>query len=313
MDLIDVAIVGGGPAGLTAANTLARQLHTAVVFDSKTYRNAGAAHMHMVLTWDHKSPSEYRAAARQNISANYSTIQFADVAVIKIEKESDIFKVHDGNGKVWSFRKVILAVGSANTYPDIEGYEQLWKKRIFHCLFCHGYEDRDAPSSGVLVVSPVNAPLAAHMAQNAAQLTNQVTLYTNGDEAVQAGLQPIVSTLTESKFNIETRKIKRLLANDRDNSVTVEFDDGSSKEEKFLVHNPQTSPQGPFVDQLGLAITPMGDIQADGPFYQTSVSGIFAVGDCSTPYKVVPSAITSGCNAGVAASAEIQAAKYTQS
>lgn len=182
----------------------------------------------------------------------------------------------------------------------------------FHCLFCHGYEDRDAPSSGVLVVPPVNGALAAHMAQNAAQLTDQVTLYTNGSADVKAELEPIVSTLIKSKFHVETRQIKRLVGNDEANSVTVEFVDGSSKEEKFLVHNPQTRPQGPFASQLGLAVTPAGDIQAEGPFFQTSVPGVFAVGDCSTPYKVIPSAITSGCNAAVMVSAEIQGAKYTQ-
>jgi gliotoxin/aspirochlorine biosynthesis thioredoxin reductase len=182
----------------------------------------------------------------------------------------------------------------------------------FHCLFCHGYEDRGAPSSGVLVVQAVNAALGAHMAQNAAQLTNEVTLYTNGDDAVLSELKPMVGGLDQSKFKSDTRKIKQLAAGDAEDSVIVEFDDGTTKSEKFLVHNPQTTAQGPFVAQLGLATTPGGDIQADGPFYQTSVPGVYAVGDCSTPYKVTPSSITSGCNAAVAAAAEIQAAKYSE-
>lgn len=182
----------------------------------------------------------------------------------------------------------------------------------FHCLFCHGYEDRDAPSSGVLVVPPISGGLAVHMAQSAAQLTERVTLYTNGNADVTAELKPLVSSLVESKFYVEARQIKRLISKES-GWVTVEFADGSSKQEKFLVHNPQTKPQGPFVSQLGLATTPLGDIQTEGPFFQTTVPGVFAVGDCSTPYKVIPSAITSGCNAGVMASADIQASKYAQS
>lgn len=148
------------------------------------------------------------------------------------------------------------------------------------------------------------------MAQNAAQLTEKVTLYTNGDDAVASELKPMVSTFIQSKFGIEERKIKQLIPDG--DSVTVEFEDGSSKVERFLVHNPETTAQGPFVEQLGLATNPGGDIKADGPFYGTSVPGVYAVGDCSTPYKVVPSSITSGCNAAVAVSAEIQAAKYAQ-
>jgi thioredoxin reductase len=131
MDFIDVAIIGGGPTGLTAANTLARQVHKAVVYDNNSYRNSGASHMHMVLTWDHKNPQKYRPAARKSIQENYSIIEFASVAVDEIDKVSDShFEVHDSNGDVKKFRKVILAVGLFNIFSDIDGYAELWKRRM---------------------------------------------------------------------------------------------------------------------------------------------------------------------------------------
>lgn len=131
MEMIDVAIIGGGPAGLTAAGTLARQLHTAVVFDSQVYRNAKATHMHMVPGWENRDPKEFRASAKRDIISNYMTLQFSDVAVAKIEKKSDShFVVMDANNKEWNFRKVILAVGSSNIFPPIEGYEKLWADRM---------------------------------------------------------------------------------------------------------------------------------------------------------------------------------------
>lgn len=196
-------------------------------------------------------------------------------------------------------------------------YSLTYTTNSYHCLFCHGYEDRDAPSSGVLAVPPVGPAVAVHMAHNAAQLTDRVTIYTNGDAEVEAELRPLVSPLPASRFGLETRPIRRLVPGGEDGagsgSVTVEFADGSAaREESFLAHNPRTAPQGPFVAQLGLATTPLGDIRADTPFWQTSAPGVSAVGDCSTPYKVVASAVTSGCNAAVMASAEIQAAKYSQ-
>ncbi|KAK7753105.1 hypothetical protein SLS62_004836 [Diatrype stigma] len=308
MELIDVAIIGGGPAGLTAASTLARQLHTAVVFDSRTYRNVAVTHMHMVPTWDHDDPKKFRGEAREDIETHYSTVQFADVPVTKVEKKSDFeFEIHDANGKSWGFRKVILAVGCSDTYPSIEGYDQLWTKKIFHCLFCLGYEDRGARSAGVLAVAPLLMPaLAIHSAENAAQLSNEVTIYTHGN----AELADQLESLVHGTFKVDRRPIKRLLEADGGQSVKVEFEDGSHREEKFLVHNPQTTVQGPFVAQLGISTTPMGDILAEAPMHQTSARGVFAAGDCITPYKVIPGAISSGCNAAVAVSTQLQAEKY---
>ncbi|KAJ8067654.1 hypothetical protein OCU04_003262 [Sclerotinia nivalis] len=131
MDFVDVAIIRGGPAGLTGAGALARQLHTAVVFDTQTYRNKKSTHMHMVPTWDHKDPEDFRAATKDSILARYSTIQFLDIGVTSIEKKTDChFILVDANAKEWNFRKIILAVGMTDTFPDSEGYVGIWTKRM---------------------------------------------------------------------------------------------------------------------------------------------------------------------------------------
>lgn len=131
MDSVDVAIIGGGSAGLTAAGALARQLHTAVVFDPQTYRNKNSTHMHMVPTWDHKDPKDFRAATKESILARYSTIQFLNIGVTSIEKKTDShFVLVDANAKEWNFRKIILAIGMTDTFPDVEGYAELWTKRM---------------------------------------------------------------------------------------------------------------------------------------------------------------------------------------
>ena len=64
---LDVAIIDGGPAGLTAAATFARQVHTVVVFDNNVYRDEGSYRLHTVPGWDHKDPKEFRATSRQQI------------------------------------------------------------------------------------------------------------------------------------------------------------------------------------------------------------------------------------------------------
>lgn len=81
-------------------------------------------------------------------------------------------------------------------------------------------------------------------------------------------------------------------------------------EEKFLVSQPLAVPNGQFVRQLGLATTPIGVIQAEAPYHQTSVRGVFVAEHCMTPYQVIPGAISSGCNAAVGASTQLQAELY---
>lgn len=168
----DVAIIGGGPAGLAAAATLARQLHTAVVFDSRQYRNAKATGMHMVPGHEGKNPADFRRESREGLS-KYPTIQFHDARIDKVEKKTvSEFLLTDFTSKSWKFRKLLLAVGSSDIFPDIDGYEPLWGERIFHCLFCKGYEDKGALFAGVLAVAPIPLPtemlvgLAVHAAES---------------------------------------------------------------------------------------------------------------------------------------------------
>lgn len=100
-DLVDVFIVGGGPAGLASAVSVARNLHTAIVFDSQSYRNQRTGHFHMLPTWDSKNPYAFRDTARQNTQDNYKTIFYKNVEIVKAKKtDVNLFKVTDKHGKV---------------------------------------------------------------------------------------------------------------------------------------------------------------------------------------------------------------------
>ena len=127
--LLDVLIIGGGPAGLSTAIGLARQLYTAVVFDSGKYRNGVVQHMHNVLTWDHANPADFRKKAREDILKRYTTIKFEDIEIKSVARTpKGQFEAIDANGKVWAGRKLVLATGVTDIMPDIKGYSQCWAK-----------------------------------------------------------------------------------------------------------------------------------------------------------------------------------------
>lgn len=129
MTIFDVLIIGGGPAGLSVATGLARQLHRAIVFDSGVYRNALASHMHNVASWDHKSPEEFRQAARERILSRYDTIQFENVEIKKVERNTEgCFNAVDSRDRVWTGKKLVFANGVRDIFPDIAGYGECWAR-----------------------------------------------------------------------------------------------------------------------------------------------------------------------------------------
>ncbi|KAJ5212203.1 uncharacterized protein N7498_003849 [Penicillium cinerascens] len=304
----DALIIGGGPAGLTAALTLARQQQSSIVFDAGTYRNDPADYMHLIPGFDHVKPSEFREKAKDNILSNYDQVQFKKIAVSSVRKDESNggFSLTDEAGNVWNGKKLILCNGVEDIYPNIDGYAECWGKGIFHCLFCKGYEERGCTSAGVLAVGGLSkTPLALHVARQISTLSQTVTIYTNGSEDLAKEVSAGFGTSTVMK--VESRKIKSLSKQHEKASVLLEFEDGSSVIEGFLAHTPETRPRGPFAEQLGLEQTPSGDIKAGPPFYQTTVKGVFAAGDSCGMMKNAPHAIFSGSLAGMGVSAQIAA------
>lgn len=186
----------------------------------------------------------------------------------------------------------------------------------FHCLFCHGYEERGAASAGVLAIGDIAAvPPALHLARSAAQLAKRVTIYTDGAQELADALTGGLRASERETIRTDTRPIAKLVKEEgNDTAVRIHFssDDAAAAAvapvtEGFLVHRPKTQINGPFAQQLGLQLTPQGDVFTTPPFYETSVPGVFAVGDCAAPGKIVANAIATGAFAGAGATAKLQA------
>ncbi|KAK5636072.1 hypothetical protein RRF57_011784 [Xylaria bambusicola] len=121
----DILIVGGGPAGLSAASSIVRQDHKTILFDSGMYRNRQSKYMHTVPGWDHQDPADFREKAKEDLGRYGSlTVKDAEVETLK-QREDGIFEA-TACGETWTGKKVILATGVEDIFPDIPGYSECW-------------------------------------------------------------------------------------------------------------------------------------------------------------------------------------------
>lgn len=134
--LYDCLIIGGGMAGLSAALSLVRTLHTAVVFDQGIHRNDQAPHLATIPTWDSQDPKRFREQTILNIQSKYNTVEFADVKLEKVTKLTEgpnegRFCVWDDKQRSWLGKKVILAMGVEDQLPKIPGFDECWTKGMY--------------------------------------------------------------------------------------------------------------------------------------------------------------------------------------
>jgi len=142
-DAFDVIIIGGGPAGMSAALILGRCRRKVLIVDSGKPRNRRSHAMHGYLTRDGMNPNELKAMARQELKT-YDTVVSIDGNAI------DAFKTDDGrfivvleDGQRYLSRKILLATGVVDDVPDIPGLDELYGTSVHHCPICDGYEWRD--------------------------------------------------------------------------------------------------------------------------------------------------------------------------
>ncbi|OAG12739.1 FAD/NAD(P)-binding domain-containing protein [Paraphaeosphaeria sporulosa] len=315
--IVDALIIGGGPAGLAASLAYARTRTTAIVFDSQSYRNEGITHMHTVPSRDHINPYEFRSIAREQITSRYPSVWFENVTITQAAKKQlgkenyDGFEVTDGEGQSYQGKKLILATGSRDVYPDIEGFKENWPQHIYQCLACDGFEQRGMPI-GILDCSPKTA----HFTNMALNFDARVTVLTNGAVPEVAAIKQQLRICEAWGAKVDSRKIKRLVNNGptHEEGVTVEFEEGEPLTLGFIAIKTATVNRSQdLIDQLGVeCVEPAmgGHIKIVNPmFNSTSVRGVFAGGDTCAPMKQVTISMADGLKAAAGAGIEIATEK----
>lgn len=284
MSRTDVAVVGGGPAGLAAALTLVRSLAKVVVFDDAAPpRNAASRGIRGLPGLDGHLPAALRDDARQEIE-RYGGATFVGQRVASIEAaEEGGFVVAPEGGDPIHAERVVLACGMRDRFPPIDGLADFWGATAIHCPFCDGIEHRGARWGIVANREGMQDPRIYRT------WTEDLVLFASDDLAFDAEQE---ARLARLGVPLERRAVRRCLGTDA-RLEAVELEDGTLVERDVLLLWPHQE-QTPLVDALSLPLDARGSVVVDAGF-RTGRAGVYAAGDLTyVDHQCVATAIHQG-------------------
>lgn len=293
----DVAIIGGGPAGLSAALALGRARKRVLLLDAGPRRNAAATHIHNFVTRDGTPPDEFRKIGRAQL-ATYPNVQIRDQRIASIEGEKGAFVLQvegaaggadssvassrntDGNtngnaSATITASRILLCTGMIDEHLPIDGFAELWGHAIFQCPYCHGWEVQDK-AWGVIAREPMSVPFAIMLRG----WTKHVTFFAGGpgNEFTPSAEQE--SQLLAAGIGIERAPIEHLRRREQTLQAVVLAGGKAVPCEALFVHPPQR--QVALVASLGLGLDDHGFVKIDSMTRETSRPGVYAAGDVTT-------------------------------
>ena len=283
----DVVIVGGGPAGLSAALTLARARRRVTVVDAGEPRNAPADGVHGLLALDGLSPAELLARGRAEVFGYGGEIVAGEV--VDVSHASDGFAVVLGGGDILRARRLLIATGLVDELPEVPGVRQQWGTGVLHCPYCHGWEVQDR-WIGVLATGP----MSVHQALMFRQWSPRIRFFAGDQETAREDR----ACLTALDIAIVEGRIEHLEV-DGGRVTGVRLAGGQLIEVDVAVVSPRMVARAEVFAGIGVEPRehPAGSfIEADSTG-RTSVPGVWVAGNASDLSAQVSVAAAEGTRA----------------
>jgi thioredoxin reductase len=293
--VIDVIIVGAGPAGLSAALILGRCRRSVIVFDTGVPRNAPSQALHGYLTRDGISPRELLRIGRAEL-AQYNTVAIRDAEVVSAECQRDArFGVTLASGERITSRKLLLATGVVDNLPEIDGFRECYGRSVFHCPYCDGWEVRDQP---IAIYGQGERGVGLSLELTA--WSRDLVLCTNGPADIDDEGR---ARLTKNGIAVREDRIARLEA-DEGRLESVTFVDGSRLSRRALFFTTGQNQRSGLLGQLGCEFNDKGTVRT-GKYETTHLRGLYVAGDASRAVQWVVVAAAEGAEAAYAINTDL--------
>jgi thioredoxin reductase len=283
---LDVVIVGGGPAGMSAALVLGRGLMKTVIINEEKPRNLITQASHGFLTRDGFHPSEFLEIAKRQLE-QYKTVTYKKDSVVQVEKNELGYKVKTNEGDVFVAKRILFATGYKDNLAaiNLNGIEAVYGKTVFPCPFCDGWERKN--ESLALFGSEEGV---GHFAKIISNWTNDLIVFTNDKKPIGSAEK---ETLKRNNIKVVEEKIETLIS-----------ENGCLKEVR-LINGESIKRTGGFLfstgekqatdipEKLGVEVSEIGTYQAND-WGKTTIEGIYVIGDAKNNFTGIIGAASEG-------------------
>jgi thioredoxin reductase len=291
----DVIIVGGGPAGLSAALVLGRACRRVLVIDDGRPRNYATRAVHGFLTRDGIGPFELRRIGLEELR-QYDTVRVEDAEVAAAAREANgAFRVDLRDGRRFTARRLLLATGVADILPTLPGFDDLYGRSVFHCPYCDGWELRGQPLA-VYGCERRGYGLSLELRG----WSRDIVLCSDG--ACQLDPDEL-ATLDRNGIQVREERIVRLEGADGILERIV-FDNGDVLPRRAMFFTTGQVQASRLATQLGCEFNEKGTVRT-GPYEMTHVPGLYVAGDASRHVQWVVVAAAEGAEAAYAISQDL--------
>jgi thioredoxin reductase len=288
--MLDVCIVGAGPAGLNAALVLGRCRRRVLMFDSGRPRNAVSRGLHGYLTRDGVSPQDLRELGRKELE-QYDTVRIRDETVVRAERGNGGFHIHGESGFSVRARMMLLATGRTDVVPDRKGFSELYGRGVYHCPFCDGWEHRDEP-----LVAYGRGQDTFNVALELLTWSRNITLCSDGSAELDEEQR---RRLTANRVSLNERALAELKPGTSGMLEGLRFVDGTTLDCRALFFVSDCPQKSSLPEQLGCEFDETGAVRVRGNA-ATNVPGLFVAGNVRCGLHLAIMAAAEGAEAAVA-------------
>ena len=290
----DVVIVGGGPAGLSAALILGRCRRRVLVCDNGQYRNAPSHAMHAYLSRDGTPPAEFLLMGRDELR-RYETVEIRCVTATDARCVDGNFEVELDGSQTVTARKLLLATGIVDELPPIAGIEEFYGQSVHHCPYCDGWEVRDRP---LAVYGPGRRGYS--LALELTAWSRDLTLCTDGPTTLA---RRDLERLRRNGIAVRQEPIARLEGTDGMLERVV-FQAGEPLACRALFFSTGFHQRSDLAARLSCQFTKKGAVKTS-EYEATDIPGLYVAGDASRRVQLVIIAAAEGAAAAFAINTDL--------